>query len=268
MTLTVRSFAKINWSLRITGKRADGFHDLETLFQQISLHDVLTFTPSSSLTLTCDDPSIPVDESNLVLRAARLLGAPPVAISLEKRIPAGGGLGGGSSNAVATLVALNAMFSLGRTDLAALGLSLGSDVPFFLTGGTAYAVGRGEVLTPLPPAAPIPLLLLLPSSRVLTRDAFARIRSFSAPLGLRRYREIVRDLFAHEPELINDFEEPVFAALPELRHLRDRLRAAGASWARMSGSGSTIVGAFTSQQARDAALGLFPDVRAVAAEST
>src|SRR6266568_3445478 len=153
--MQVLAHAKINWSLRITGRRADGYHDLETLFQTISLHDTLTITPSERLTLTCDDPTIPVDDTNLVLRAAKLAAAPPVAIHLEKRIPAGGGLGGGSSDAAATLVALGA-------PSAELALQLGSDVPFFLVGGTAYATGRGEVLTPLRRAAPIPLLLLLP----------------------------------------------------------------------------------------------------------
>ena len=98
--------AKINWTLRITGRRDDGFHDLETLFQTISLHDVLTFEESDRFALTCDDASIPTDDSNLILRAARALGAPPVRIHLEKRIPAGGGLGGGSANAAATLVTL------------------------------------------------------------------------------------------------------------------------------------------------------------------
>src|SRR6266576_916327 len=102
----VEAHAKINWSLRITGKRADGFHDLETLFQTISLHDTLTFTESDHLSLTCDDPTIPVDERNLVLRAARAVGAPAVAIALHKEIPSGGGLGGGSSDAAATLRAL------------------------------------------------------------------------------------------------------------------------------------------------------------------
>src|SRR5438045_5256853 len=100
--MRVNAYAKINWSLRITGKRADGFHDLETLFQTISLHDTLTFTESDHLSLTCDDPTVPVDERNLVLCAARLLGAPPVAIDLHKEIPSGGGLGGGSSDAAST----------------------------------------------------------------------------------------------------------------------------------------------------------------------
>ncbi|HEU4889755.1 MAG TPA: 4-(cytidine 5'-diphospho)-2-C-methyl-D-erythritol kinase, partial [Thermoanaerobaculia bacterium] len=216
----MKSYAKINWSLRITGKRADGFHDLETVFQTISLHDELTFRESSSLSLTCDDPTIPLDDSNLVLRAARAVDAPDVAIELKKRIPAGGGLGGGSSNAAATLMALGE----GRSDLPALALSLGSDVPFFLLGGTAYATGRGEVLTPLPSRAGIPLLLLLPEERVLTKDAFARITRYSPPLGIDAYARGFENF-------TNDFEEPVFAMLPRLRELKARLYDAGAVWA-------------------------------------
>ena len=249
-----RSYAKINWALRITGRRADGFHDLETVFQTISLHDELTFTPSDRLSLTCDDPSIPVDETNLVLRAARAVGAPPVAIHLRKRIPAGGGLGGGSSNAAATLR------ELGSGNLASIALSLGSDVPFFLLGGTAYATGRGEVLTPMPPLSGIPLLLLLPEERVLTKDAFARITRYSPPLGIDAYRD-----FAN---FTNDFEEPVFALLPRLRELKERLLLAGATWAGMSGSGSTIVGAFADVASRDTAANAFTDIRAERCETT
>ena len=237
--MQVSAYAKINWSLRITGKRADGYHDLETLFQTISLHDTLTFTESDRLSLTCDDPTIPVDESNLVLRAARLLGAPPVAIHLHKEIPAGGGLGGGSSDAAATLKAL----SIDGQSLDDLALSLGSDVPFFLTGGTAYATGRGEILTPLPSVGRIPLLLLIPEERVNTAQAFARVQRFSAPLGSHRYRDMT-DLLDHSAKLVNDFEEPIFAMLPGLRVLKNGLYEAGAAWAAMSGSGSTIVGAF------------------------
>jgi 4-diphosphocytidyl-2-C-methyl-D-erythritol kinase len=259
-TVQIHSYAKINWSLRITGKRPDGFHDLETVFQAVSLHDTLTFTPADALTLTCDDPSIPTDDTNLVLRAARALGAPPVAIHLEKRIPAGGGLGGGSSNAAATLVTLAKMFSI-DAPLAELALSLGSDVPFFLVGGTAYATGRGEVLTALPHAAGVPLLLLMPEERVLTKEAFAGVRCLSPPLGLERARKLLPQ------DLVNDFEESVFARLPRLAALKQRLLGEGAAWAGMSGSGSTIVGAFADATARDAALPAFGDVRAVACET-
>ena len=267
MILEVPAYAKINWSLRITGKRPDGFHDLETLFQTISLHDTLTIRESDRLSLTCDDPSIPVDASNLVLRAARALGAPPVAIELKKAIPAGGGLGGGSSDAAAILVALSNHFGIDKP-LADLALALGSDVPFFLAGGTAYATGRGEVLTPMTSVAGIPLLLLIPEERVSTASAFAALRWFSQLIGIDRYRSIIDDgLLSHTNELVNDFEEPIFALLPRLRELKTRLIEAGAAWAAMSGSGSTIVGAFTKAKDRDAAIGRFTDVRTAAAET-
>ncbi len=265
--LTVPAHAKINWSLRITGKRADGFHDLETLFQTISLHDTLTFTESDHLSLTCDDPTVPVDERNLVLRAARLLGAPPVAIDLHKEIPSGGGLGGGSSDAASTLVTLSAMFRIDKP-LADLALTLGSDVPFFLTGGTAYATGRGEILTPMASRTGIPLLLLMPRERVSTARAFAKLQRFSPPLGIERYRQMTDDdLLSHAADLINDFEEPIFGKLPALQALKTRLYDSGAAWAAMTGSGSTIVGAFRTPAERDAARERFNDVRAVVAET-
>lgn len=184
-----------------------------------------------------------------MLRAARAVNASPVAIDLRKRIPAGGGLGGGSSNAAATLLA----FGGTRTDLPEIALPLGSDVPFFLVGGTAYATGRGEILTLLPPMSGIPLLLLLPEERVSTKDAFARITQYSKPLGIDAHRD-----FAN---FTNDFEEPIFAMIPRLRELKRRLYDAGAKWAGMSGSGSTIVGAFENVAARDVAANAFPDIR-------
>jgi 4-diphosphocytidyl-2-C-methyl-D-erythritol kinase len=260
--MQVRSYAKINWALRILGRRGDGYHDLETLFQTISLHDVLTLRPADRLVLTCDDASIPADDTNLVVRAARAIGAPPVAIHLQKRIPAGGGLGGGSSNAAAALLALDEMFGLRtpRERLDQIALTLGSDVPFFLSGGAAYGRGRGEELTPMP-ARSIPLLVLLPDERVSTAEAFSRVRRYSAPLGIDAYRGLDPNV------LINDFEDPIFAMLPRLGELKQRLRGAGAWWAGMSGSGSAIVGAFRSVSARDAAVESFRDERAAAAES-
>jgi 4-diphosphocytidyl-2-C-methyl-D-erythritol kinase len=257
--MKVPAHAKINWTLRVTGRRANGFHDLETVFQTISLHDTLTLTPADHLSLTCDDPTIPCDESNLVVRAAH--GA-PYAIHLEKRIPHGGGLGGGSSDAAATLMAL------GRPD-PAVALALGSDVPFFLVGGTAYATSRGEVLTPLRNRSGIALLLLFPEERVMTVEAFRMLRHYSEPVGIERLRDF--DPLRDRDLLINDFEEPVFETLPNLRALKQRLYDAGARWAGMTGSGSTIVGAFADAASRDAARALlkatFSDVRAEAAES-
>jgi 4-diphosphocytidyl-2-C-methyl-D-erythritol kinase len=262
--MQVRSLAKMNWSLRIVRKRPDGFHDLETLFQTISLHDVLRFRKADRLELRCDDPSIPADETNLVMRAASALGSPPVAIDLQKKIPAGGGLGGGSSNAAATLLSLDEMFGMRtpRVRLEQIALDLGSDVPFFLLGGTAYATGRGEILTPLKPVAPVPLLLLFPQERVSTAEAFGQVKRYSPPLGFDRYEQMIADdLLNHASLLVNDFEQPMFAKHRHLRELKERLTSAGAAWAGMTGSGSTIVGAFRSPAARDAASNGFSDVR-------
>ena len=252
------AYAKINWSLRVTGKRADGYHDIETLFQTISLHDTLTYEPAGTLSMTCSDPTIPVDDTNLVIRAARAAGVVG-RIHLEKRIPAGGGLGGGSSDAAAVL-------TFARQP--GFALSLGSDVPFFIHGGTQYATGRGEILTPMPSVAPVPLILLFPEERVLTADAYAMLRRFSPPLGVERFRAMIKDnLLDHAAELTNDFEEPVFAKLPHLRALKAKLLELGAAWAAMSGSGSTIAGAFRSQADRDAALRQISGVRALACET-
>jgi 4-diphosphocytidyl-2-C-methyl-D-erythritol kinase len=252
--------AKINWSLRVTGKRADGYHDIETLFQTISLHDTLTIEPSDKLALTCSDASIPTDDTNLVIRAAKAAGL-TARIHLEKRIPAGGGLGGGSTDAAAILAFMDCF------DLR-VAASLGSDVPFFIHGGTQYATGRGEILTPLPSVAPVPLILLFPEERVLTAQAYAMLRRFSPPLGVDRFRAMIADnLLDHGSELVNDFEEPVFGRFPHLHAMKMRLLELGAAWAAMSGSGSTIAGAFRSQADRDAALTRISGVRAIACET-
>ncbi|HEX7191682.1 MAG TPA: 4-(cytidine 5'-diphospho)-2-C-methyl-D-erythritol kinase [Thermoanaerobaculia bacterium] len=255
--IQVPSHAKINWSLRVTGKRADGFHDLETVFQLISLHDTLTFKEADRLAVTCDDRTIPTDERNLVVKAARALGVDRVAIHIEKRIPSGGGLGGGSSNAAATLTTLAKIFGL-RQPLEPIALALGSDVPFFLVGGTAYATGRGEAITPLPDAPKLPLLLILPRQRVSTAEAFRSLTRYSPALGIDAYRDM--------SSFTNDFEEPVFARFPQLRAWKERLYELGARWAAMSGSGSTIAGAFPDVSSRDAARAAFREVRTEPAE--
>lgn len=252
--------AKINWSLRVIGKRPDGYRNIETLFQTISLHDEITIENADRLSLTCSDPSIPTDDTNLVIRAARAIGV-SARIHLDKRIPAGGGLGGGSADAAALLAAFDCKDP--QTALA-----LGSDVPFLMLGGTAYATGRGEILRPLPRVAPVPLLLLLPEERVLTAQAYGMLRRFSAPLGFERFEAMIADgLLDHATELINDFEEPIFAKFPHLHALKTRLYENGAAWAGMSGSGSTIVGAFRTPPERDAALKRISGVRVQACET-
>ena len=249
--LSLRSFAKINWTLRIAAKRDDGFHELETIFQTISLHDELRFTRSDRFELTCDDPSIPTGEENLVTRAWQLLaerGAGPVRIELTKRIPAGGGLGGGSSNAATTLRAVRALFALdvSDTELATMALRLGSDVPFFLVGGTAHATGRGEVLTPLPDIPQQVVSLILPPEKVMTGPCYgelARMRAagestISAPIGSFSPDDF--DSWIVGPAVINDLEAPAFHLVPRLAELKKRSEEAGAKRVLLSGSGSTI----------------------------
>jgi 4-diphosphocytidyl-2-C-methyl-D-erythritol kinase len=266
---TVVAPAKINWMLRILGRRDDGFHEIETIFQTISLADSLTFSPSDRLELHCEDPSIPLDETNLVWRAADLMcrrfEAPAASIELRKRIPSGGGLGGGSSDAAATIsfLARHASRAPSTVELREVALELGSDVPFFLQGGTCYATGRGEELVPLADQMPASLLLVFPGEAVATGEAYATLRRARdagdlperEPVGFEQCHDLaVRGLLSDTTLLENDFEDVVFAARPQLASIFERVRSAGAIWTRLSGSGSTIVGAFDSNGRRNRAL--------------
>jgi 4-diphosphocytidyl-2-C-methyl-D-erythritol kinase len=250
----VRAYAKINWTLRVLGRRPDGYHDLETLFQSISLHDRLTIDEAAEFACRSDGAGVPQGERNIALRAARAicgeLALPPVSIRIWKSIPSGGGLGGGSADAAAVLRSVPAMFgvSIAGERLSEIALSLGSDVPFFLVGGRALGGGRGEVLTPLPDEPPVPLLLIFPREHLSTPEVF------------RAYRGERGD---H-----NDLEPVVFARYPHFAGLRDLLVEHGASRAFMTGSGSTIVGAFGETESRDLALqAIRPRIRCVAAQS-
>jgi 4-diphosphocytidyl-2-C-methyl-D-erythritol kinase len=245
MKLVAEAFAKVNLSLVVLGKRPDGFHELDTVFQAVGLADRLTFEDGEGLTLEVDDPSIPSGPENLVVRAARALAEeahvkPRARIVLEKRIPAGGGLGGGSSDAAVTLLGLSALWALDLPfeRLAGLGAELGSDVPFFLFGGTARGLGRGERIEPLPDPAPAGVVLVMPPFPVATPDVF---RGLGAPgwSGGTRGAAAGRGI-----EDRNDLEPAAEALFPALREVREALGAVGASQARLSGSGSTVFGLF------------------------
>lgn len=255
--------AKVNLLLRVLGKRADDFHELETIFQEISLSDELTFETTSEISMSCSEPRIPTDERNLVIRAAKLMreefGAPAVHVTLWKRIPSGGGLGGGSSDAAATLQLLSRWCDRAPSleELASVALKLGSDVPFFLIGGRAYARGRGELLTPLPETGSIPLLLVFPRRRVSTPMAFRVLadqrkgESDRPELGVTRAAAIVDE--GRWMELFNDLESAVDGLLPELQQCKKVLLDNGAKHAIMTGSGSTVFGIFADVASRDAA---------------
>jgi len=264
---TLPSFAKINLTLRIHGRRTDGYHEIETIFQTVSLHDRLTFEArdDARLELLCDAPGIPCDESNLVHRAAVALrerygvrrGA---RISLEKRIPAGGGLGGGSSNAAVALVGLARLWKIeaDRDALAVIGASLGADVPFFLTGGTSLGTGRGTDIYPLADVPPKQLLLVTPPVEVSTAAAYKSLNAHAltkavSPVNLtvsRTQAEISGSLHA---VLWNDFEPVVYRLYPEIERARDALVAAGASGALLSGSGASVFGLFENVRERNRA---------------
>ena len=188
--MVIHCYAKINLTLEILGKRADGYHEVRTVMQTVGLADRLEVSAAADLSFTCSDPALATPD-NLVYRAARLLQADygaraGAALRLEKRIPVAAGMGGGSSDAAATIVALNRLWNLqlSPTEQRRLAAALGSDVPFFLTGGTALATGRGERITPLPP---------LPQYWIALRTAAPRAKHGGGlpsrnPRGLHRRR--------------------------------------------------------------------------------
>ena len=258
--LKLPSFAKINWTLRILGKRPDGYHEVVTVLQSISLCDELGFEvrDEPGISLTCDDPAIPTDDSNLIVKAARALQAEQgVNIHLTKRIPAKGGLGGASSNAAVTLLALNHLWKreLRNTDLLRIAAGLGADVPFFLIGGTAEGRGIGTEITEVADAQKSYLIVITPNATVSTADAYASLTtsdsasilssSFSGPVSAD----------SGQCSLHNDFEVVIFEMEPEIERAKVALLDAGARGALLAGSGSSVFGIFDDEAARDRALG-------------
>jgi 4-diphosphocytidyl-2-C-methyl-D-erythritol kinase len=259
---TLPSFAKINLHLRVLGKRDDGFHEIFTVFQAISLADEMSFEAADDLELLCDDPKVPIDETNLVIRAAQALSSRLGAkITLTKRIPMGGGLGGGSSNAAVTLVGLNRLWELGHSleELARIGAPLGSDVAFFLSGGTALGYGRGEKIEQIPGFSAPHIILITPNEHVSTASAYAGLNAENLTnQDLNRILRVCRSE-AESPDflsgaLINDFEPTVFAAFPEIGRAKQKLLELGASRALMSGSGASVFGFFDKEETRQTAL--------------
>ncbi len=260
------SFAKINWHLRVLGKREDGFHELFTAFQTVSLHDTISFAESDELKLTCDEASVPVDGRNLILRAAialreRFSIEQGAVIHLTKRIPSPGGLGGGSSNAAVALIGLSRLWNItvACDELHGIGAALGSDVPFFLHGGTAIGTGRGEVIEESGDADEPFLLIVTPNVSVSTRDAFERMNlptltndELNRILPVCRSEAESRDLY--QSALKNDFEESVFNAHPEIRRVKETLLELGAVNAAMSGSGASVFAIFDKQETRQTAI--------------
>jgi 4-diphosphocytidyl-2-C-methyl-D-erythritol kinase len=273
--LVLPSFAKINLILRVLGKRRDGYHTLETVFQTVDLHDELTlrFFPADHfhLILNIGDSDIPPDSSNLIYRACHLFHdaysfSGRVEVDIVKRIPLQAGLGGGSSNAATILIALSRHFGwpLSRAELLKLARKLGSDVPFFLYGGTALGTGRGEKIRQLPDWPGLPVLLVhseYPSSTPAVYRAFDDANLLTQP------RDSIKIHFDQRPESLrelvslieNDLERVVFALNPELDSIKKQLAETGAVTVSLTGSGSTLFALYDSVEDREKAIARFPN---------
>lgn len=270
-TFTLPSFAKINLHLQIVGKRADGYHDLCTIFQTISLRDELAFSPDRALALTCDQPNLSTGDENLIIQAATALRkrfnvSAGAKIVLRKRIPAPGGLGGGSSNAAVTLLGLVRLWELqvGIHELEELACGLGADVPFFLYGGTALGLGCGTSVTQLPDFTEKYVLIVTPDIAVPTAEVFGGLSADALTsdasnriLQICRFEARWHDLL--NADLRNDLEAVTFEKFPDVAAAKAALLELGARRALMSGSGASVFGIFEKEETRQAAMKALDD---------
>ena len=251
--MVLRTPAKVNLALEVLRKRPDGYHELSTVLQAVDLCDRLTVETADTITLETSEPGLPTDERNLVVRAARMLrdaaGVDRGArIRLEKRIPLAAGLGGGSSDAAATLWGLNRLWGLRwkRERLAELAVELGMDVPFFLGKGRALGTGRGEVLRPLPSVGGYALVLVNPGVPLSTQEVYGRVPPGwqAEPEGTKRVVEALRtrNVAKLAAALTNHLERWAEPAMPVIGRMKAALLAAGTLGAVMSGSGPTVFG--------------------------
>lgn len=254
MRLVYAAPAKINLTLDVLGRRADGYHEIASVMVRLELHDTIEVEPAGELAVECLGADIP-PEQNLALKAARLLQEAAgcrqgARIRITKRIPVAAGLAGGSTDAAATLLALARLWGLeepGQVPLQELAARLGSDVPFFLDGPVALAEGRGERLTPLPSLPPRPVVLLKPPFALSTAVVYRALRpdDFSDGSATRRAAEEIRGGRWPPPELcINVLERAAFRLRPELGRYRETFLAAGATAVQMSGSGPALFSLF------------------------
>jgi 4-diphosphocytidyl-2-C-methyl-D-erythritol kinase len=266
ITVSLPSFAKINWNLRVLGKRPDGFHDLATIFQTVSLRDELRFVrrDDGNISLTCDDPTLPTDKKNIVVRAANALrdkfqlelGAD---VELVKRIPSRAGLGGASSNAAIALLGLSMLWGLETTDLGTIAARLGADVPFFLVGGRALGKGTGTVVSSLGEVDKTYLIIVSPNATVSTEFAYRAldVRTLTSinaiPILARSSAELALSDSDQWP-LHNDFEAVIFDIEPEIERAKAALLHSGARGALLAGSGASVFGIFATDAARQTAL--------------
>ena len=251
------SHAKINLGLQVLNKREDGYHNLHSLFMEIDLADELSFREASELKLGIEGADLPLDENNLITKAYRLIRSKvedvqsEYSIHLKKKIPIGGGLGGGSSNAATVLTTLNKLWELNLTEdeLENMSKSLGADVPFFIRGGIQLIEGIGDLLSPIDPAPmkDLQFILVIPPIHISTPWAYRALNKTLQPDKSRpKFAPLSRPM---NWELFdNDFERIIYETYPEIRETKVNLQKAGALYAGLSGSGSTVFGVFDNLQ--------------------
>lgn len=250
--IEIKAPAKINIGLNIVSKRNDGYHNLETFFYPIhDLFDYITFKISDSFSFYCSLPDLDND-NNLIVKAVKLLEDYKktrfnIDISCKKEIPNGAGLGGGSSDAAATLICMNELFQLNikYEELVTLALFLGSDVPFFLKSKPAIGKSRGEILKHVELEIPKYIMLVNPLIHISTKEAFSKITPAQSNINYDEYfQNNVLDYTMLSKNIKNDFEESVFTKYPEIKNIKEIMLANGACLSLMSGSGSTVFGLF------------------------
>lgn len=255
-----KAYAKVNLKLAVGEKRPDGYHEVVSVMQRVSLHDTLTAEQTrEGITLTCSDPALPSGEENLAHRAASLFFretgiAGGAALTLEKRIPSQAGLGGGSSDAASALLALRKLYApaLPDTELETMAAALGSDVPFFIRGGTQLATGRGEVLSPLPPLTDGWFVIVKPTESFSTPSMYRRLDELP-PACTPPLPPLQGGLPALAAGLFNRFETAIPAG-SAVWDIKARLAAYGALASLLSGSGSAVFGLFDTETAARAAV--------------
>ena len=254
--LTVNSYAKINIGLKIINQRIDSYHNIETVFQEVQFHDIITIKKiNEGYKISSNNVDFPMESSNTCVQAyLRLKKEFPklkgVKIHINKNIPMGSGLGGGSSNAASTIIGINNLYDIGLTtpQLKNISQDIGADVPFFIEGGIQHGQGIGDKLTPLKIKLPYTILLVFPNNTVNTRWAYSQIRNkLEIPIKAVNFADLMEKEMIPFQLFENDFEKIVFSTYPEIGLIKSKLLENNARFASLSGSGSTVFGFFNDE---------------------
>jgi len=255
-SLTINSYAKINIGLKIINQKPNSYHNIETVFQELEFHDVITITKTNEeFQLSSNNEEFPVSTTNTCAQAYFKLkkefpALEGVKIHVNKNIPMGGGLGGGSSNAASAMIGINKLYNIGltKTELKNISKNIGADVPFFIEGGVQHGKGTGDRLTPLNIKLPFIILLIFPNIAVNTRWAYSQIRNkLEMPITAVNFADLIEKDIIPFQLFENDFEKIVFSTYPEIGLIKSKLLDNNASFASLSGSGSTVFGFFNDE---------------------